>query len=94
MASLSKIRRPDKWKQYAGDTPTVYPPGAPPTQEYIEEGTGADKITIPPSDYKYIDITFHVTQRRDRQAADYDKQQVNVLKGIREEIQDLSRKIG
>ena len=86
MGSLNHIRRPDKWKQYTGDSPTVYPPDAPPSQEYIN--------TIEASDRKYIQITFTVRERRPREAADYDRQQVNVLRGIQAQISGLSKKIG
>jgi len=86
MGSLNRIRRPQRWREYDGDPPTVYPPGAPETQEYINY--------IPPGDRKYIQITFNVWKRRARESADYDKQQVDALKGIREEIKGLSEKIG
>jgi hypothetical protein len=97
MGSLGSIRRPDKWRQYQGDCDTgcntVYPPCAPDNQEYIRSNR-PDDPGIPPCDRKYIQIFFEVLQRWQREPADYDKQQVEVLRGIRSEIGGLRRTIG
>ena len=91
MGSLNDIDRPKKWMAYpaGGCEPgcnTVYPPGAKETESKI--------MKIPDCDRKYIQIFFEVLQRWEREPADYDKQQVEVLRGICVELGGLKGKIG
>jgi hypothetical protein len=78
MSQLAHIKRPRKWKER--DCDYHYPPGV--HGEYIEG--------IPECDQKYIQIYFEVLQRWERETAEYDKQQVEALRGIREEIHKLT----
>jgi len=48
---------------------------------------------IPDEDEKYITFIYSVSSRLDRQAADYDKQKLDALKGIKSSIDDVSAKI-
>jgi len=68
MGRLSKTKRPERWR----DTESPYPPGA--SGEYID--------SIPKQDEKYIKVYFEVLQRWDREEAEYDKQQIEVLRQI------------
>lgn len=90
MGSLGRIHRPEKWMQYPAGAceegcVTVYPPGAPKDQHTINY--------IPECDRKYIQIFFEVLQRWQREPADYDKQQVEVLRGICTEISGIRAKM-
>jgi len=78
MGSLKLARRPAKWSEKHCDY--YYPPGI--SGEYIEE--------IPECDHKYIQIYFEVLQRWERQSAEYDREQVEALRGIRRGIDDLT----
>ena len=75
-----KARRPDEWKEPGNN----YPPGA----------SGDFFTSIPKDDERYITFIYRVDRRISRQEADYDKQKVNALKGIKSGIDDLSAKIG
>jgi len=70
MGNLGRIRRPRKWRDKS------YPKGN--TGEFINQ--------IPDEDRKYIRIYFEVLQRWERQEAEYEKQQVEVLEAIRDRI--------
>ena len=70
MGSLGRIRRPRKWHD------KHYPPGV--SGDFIHE--------IPDGDRKYIRIYFEVLQRWERQEAEYEKQQVEVLRDIRDRM--------
>jgi hypothetical protein len=78
MSKLATTKKPEKWRE------KPYPPEV--TGEYI--------MKIPKEDQKYIKVYFEVLQRWDRQEAEYDKQQVEVLREIRDRIGGVSRKIG
>lgn len=78
MGHLKETKRPEKWRE------CHYPPGV--TGEFIDY--------IPKEDQKYIRIYFEVLQRWEREEAEYDKQQVKVLREIRDQIGEASRKIG
>lgn len=65
-----RVRRPSVWKE------NDYPPGA-------EDDTHWE---IPDEDLKYITFIYHVDRRLPRQEAEYDKDQVGVLKEIRNRL--------
>jgi hypothetical protein len=68
--NLKTTRVPEKWKK----------------KNYPKNASGENIMEIPSEDRKYIRIYFEVLQRWDREEAEYDKQQVEVLREIREEI--------
>ena len=78
MVNLKHTKRPEKWRD------KHYPPGV--KGEYIDY--------IPDEDQKYLRIYFEVLQRWEREEAEYDKQQVQVLREIRDSIGAVSGKIG
>ncbi len=70
MGGLKATDRPDKWRE------KHYPPGV----------DGQKIEYIPEEDQKYVRIYFEVLQRWERESAEYDKQQVQVLREIRDRI--------
>jgi hypothetical protein len=78
MGDLRRIKRPEKWRD------KNYPPGV--TGEFIDR--------IPDGDQKYVRIYFEILQRWEREEAEYEKQQVEVLREIRDRIGHVSAKAG
>ena len=52
------------------------------------------KLTgIPPDDRKYVDIQLKVTRHQAKQEGEYDRQKVELLKGINKGISDVAQNI-
>lgn len=75
--------RPFEW---TGDN--VYPPSIPAGQDQITVGD------IPQDDRKYLTFVFNVERRLPKQSREYDKEKVRALQGIREDLGEISNKIG
>lgn len=56
-----------------------------PSADYLVNAAGR-LIEIPQRDRRYIDVTIQENWRRPKQAAEYDKEQVDVLKQIRDRL--------
>ena len=76
--NLKTTKVPEKWDK----------------KKYPKKASGGNIVEIPTEDRKYIRIYFEVLQRWDREEAEYDKQQVEVLREIREEIGGVRAGIG
>ena len=75
MKKLGETKRPERWRD------KKYPP-----REY-RAGTDGENIgRIPKEDEKYLKVYFEVLQRWDREEAEYDKEQVEVLREIRNRL--------
>ena len=73
-----KVPRPKVW------TDNTYPPGA----------QGDVDWTVPQEDEKYVTFVYWVEKRISKNDADYAKNQVTVLREIRDKIGEVSNKIG
>jgi hypothetical protein len=66
----------------------------PPELKGVVEHVGTNGWRFREKDEKYVKIYFEVLQRWDREEAEYDRQQVEVLREIRNEIGGVRRGIG
>jgi hypothetical protein len=73
-----KVKRPEVWRE------NNYPPNA------VDE----NHWTIPKEDEKYITFIFWVDKRIPRESKEYDREQVKELRGIKQSIDSVGKKIG
>jgi hypothetical protein len=76
--SKSKVKRPTVWEE----------------NDYPDDAVDDYHWTIPEEDEKYITFIYKVDRRLNRQEADYDKQKLDALKGIKSSIDSVGAKIG
>jgi guanyl-specific ribonuclease Sa len=78
------FHRPHEWMC----TDTLYPPGISRDQKEISVND------IPCDDHKYLTFIYKVERRLPRQSKEYDREKVRALQGIREDLGEISEKIG
>jgi hypothetical protein len=78
------FKRPPAWMS----KDTLYPPDVPRDQTEIEIKN------IPSDDQRYLTFIYNVERRLPRQGKEYDREKIQALRGIKEELGEISEKIG